>query len=148
MLSIVINIRQSENKQFSLVGKILCFNLLYYVKLNFHYYRIIMFDIIMSIYIMNTRVTMCSEITSRVFTVIAQLRQPMNQNMLIWLAGNQDESNGPPCCLGQKPQMSPLLPQSDYAISFKSLKARTLVESSYLAKPKVLRQFLNYWCLN
>lgn len=63
----------------------------------------------------------------------------MNQNMLTWLAGNQDESNRPPCCLGQKPQMSPLLPQSDYAISFKSLKARTLVESSYLAKSEVLR---------
>lgn len=61
----------------------------------------------------------------------------MNQNMLIWLAENQDESNGTPYCLKLKPQMFPLLPQSDYAMCFKSLKARTLLNSC-LAKPEVL----------
>lgn len=71
----------------------------------------------------------------------------MNQNMLTWLAGNQEESNGPPCCLRQNPQMSPLLPQSDYTVSFKSVKARTSVESRYLAKPEVLRHISELWVL-
>ena len=48
---------------------------------------------------MNARDTACSATTSHVFILTAQLRYPMNQKMLIWLAGNQDEPSGPPCCL-------------------------------------------------
>lgn len=62
----------------------------------------------------------------------------MNQNMLIWLEEtrmNQMDHH----VVSDRNLKCPLLPQSDYAISFKSLKARTLVESSYLAKPEVLR---------
>lgn len=62
----------------------------------------------------------------------------MKQKKLIWLAGNQSESNGPPCCLKLKPQMFSLLPQSDYAMCFELLKDRTVLKSNHSATTEVL----------
>lgn len=72
--------------------------------------------------------------TSRVCTVTAH---GDSQGVLTWWQGARMNQTGHHGVLDRNLRC-PLLPQIDYTISFRSLKARTLLKSSYLAKPEVL----------